>query len=51
MRIVVTGTGGIGEVFACRMAEAGEDVGVIARGHHLDAIGADGLSLRVKHTT
>ncbi len=46
MRIVVMGTGGIGGFFACRMAEAGADVGVIARGHHLDAIRAGGLTLK-----
>ena len=46
MRIVVMGTGGIGGFFACRMAEARADVGVIARGQHLNAIRADGLTLR-----
>jgi len=45
MRICVIGAGSIGGLLAARLAKAGEDVTVIARGAHLDAIRRDGLTL------
>ena len=38
-------TGGIGGFLAVRLANAGHDVATIARGAHLDAIRANGLTL------
>jgi len=43
MRIVVYGTGGVGGYFGGRLAQAGEEVTLIARGDHLRAIKANGL--------
>jgi 2-dehydropantoate 2-reductase len=45
MRIAVMGTGGVGGYFGGRLAAAGEDVTFIARGPHLEAIRAHGLSI------
>ena len=45
MKICVVGAGGIGGLIAARLAQAGEEVSVIARGPHLAAIRADGLTL------
>src|SRR5215475_3539975 len=45
MRICVFGAGAIGGNFAARLAEAGNDVSVVARGAHLEAIRAKGLTL------
>jgi 2-dehydropantoate 2-reductase len=45
MRICVVGAGAIGGLLAARLAHAGEDVTVIARGAHLAAIKAEGLRL------
>lgn len=45
MRICVYGAGAIGGNFAARLAEAGNDVSVVARGAHLEAIRANGLTL------
>ena len=45
MRICVIGAGAIGGLLAARLADAGEEVSVIARGPHLAAIKADGLTL------
>lgn len=46
MRFVVFGAGGVGGYLAARLAEAGEDVAVVARGEHLQAMRRDGLRLR-----
>jgi len=46
MRIVVAGAGGVGGYFGARLARAGEQVTVLARGGHLDAIRAHGLRVR-----
>jgi 2-dehydropantoate 2-reductase len=46
MRICVIGAGSIGGLLAVRLARAGEDVSVIARGAHLAAICQKGLMLR-----
>ena len=43
MRIAVIGAGGVGGYFGGRLAMAGHDVAVIARGQHLAAIRADRL--------
>lgn len=45
MRIVVHGAGAIGGWLAARLAAAGEDVALIARGAHLAAIRARGLGV------
>ena len=45
MRICVFGAGSIGGNFATRLAAAGNDVSIVARGQHLEAIRARGLTL------
>ncbi len=45
MRICVFGAGAIGGNFAARLANAGNEVSVVARGAHLEAIRANGLTL------
>jgi len=45
MRICVVGAGAIGGLLAAKLAHAGEDVSVIARGAHLAGIVENGLSL------
>lgn len=47
MRICVFGAGAGGGHLAVRLAVAGHDVSVVARGPHLDAIRANGLALRM----
>jgi 2-dehydropantoate 2-reductase len=46
MRIAVMGAGGVGGYFGGRLAQAGHDVGFVARGKHLEAIRAKGLALK-----
>jgi len=46
MRIAVFGAGGIGGYFGARLAQAGNDVALIARGSHLQAIQANGLFVK-----
>lgn len=46
MRIAVVGAGAVGGYFAARLARAGAEVAVVARGAHLAAIRADGLRVR-----
>jgi 2-dehydropantoate 2-reductase len=46
MRIAVVGAGGVGGYFGGRLAMAGHDVALIARGPHLAAILADRLRVR-----
>ena len=43
MKIAVFGAGGIGGYFGARLAQAGEEVALIARGRHLAAIREHGL--------
>ncbi|MCC5872828.1 MAG: 2-dehydropantoate 2-reductase [Gammaproteobacteria bacterium] len=43
MRIAIMGTGGVGGFFGAKLALAGHDVTLIARGAHLAAIRRDGL--------
>ena len=45
MRICVFGAGAIGGNFAARLADAGNEVSVVARGAHLAAIRERGLTL------
>ncbi len=45
MRICIYGAGAIGGNFAARLSAAGNDVSVVARGAHLEAIRARGLTL------
>jgi 2-dehydropantoate 2-reductase len=46
MKIAVMAAGGVGGYFGARLAAAGEDVHFIARGAHLAALRANGLSLK-----
>ncbi|SNT27748.1 2-dehydropantoate 2-reductase [Asanoa hainanensis] len=45
MRWVIVGAGAVGGVVGGRLAAAGQDVVLVARGAHLDAIRSDGLAL------
>lgn len=51
MRICVYGAGAIGGNFAARLSATGNDVSVVARGPHLEAIKARGLTLKSGDTT
>jgi 2-dehydropantoate 2-reductase len=46
MKVAVIGAGAIGGYFGARIARAGHDVRLYARGEHLDAIRARGLEIR-----
>jgi 2-dehydropantoate 2-reductase len=46
MRICVFGAGAVGSHFAVRLARSGHDVCCVMRGAHLDAVKANGLTLR-----
>ena len=46
MRICVYGAGAIGGVIAARLALSGADTSIVARGAHLDAVRARGLTFR-----
>src|SRR5262249_55119187 len=46
MRFVIYGAGAIGGSVGARLAEAGFEVVLIARGRHLDAIQRDGLTFQ-----
>jgi 2-dehydropantoate 2-reductase len=43
MKVAVFGTGGVGGYFGGRLALAGADVHLIARGAHLEALRTSGL--------
>ena len=45
MKIAIVGAGAIGGILAVRLARSGQDVTVVDRGAHLDAIKAQGLKL------
>jgi 2-dehydropantoate 2-reductase len=47
MRICIFGAGAVGSHFAVRLALAGHEVSCVMRGPHLDAVKANGLTLRV----
>jgi 2-dehydropantoate 2-reductase len=51
MRIAVMGSGGVGGYFGARLASGGADVTFIARGAHLAAMQADGLTVEGTHAT
>ena len=51
MKICVVGAGAIGGLLGARLAAAGEDVTLIARGPHLEAIRARGLELTMRDGT
>jgi 2-dehydropantoate 2-reductase len=51
MRICIFGAGAVGSHFAVRLALAGHDVSCVMRGPHLDAVKANGLTLRVGDAT
>lgn len=46
MKIAVMGAGGVGGYFGGRLAQAGHEVSFVARGRHLEAIRAKGLTLK-----
>ena len=46
MHIVVMGAGGVGGYFGARLLRAGEQVTLVARGAHLEALRRDGLTIR-----
>ncbi len=46
MRFTIVGAGGIGAYFGGELARAGHDVTLFARGAHLDAVQAHGLTVR-----
>lgn len=46
MKICIAGAGAIGGLLGARLAQAGHEVSLVARGAHLAAIRADGLTLR-----
>src|SRR5262245_58090441 len=46
MKVAVVGAGGVGGYFGGRLAAAGHDVHLIARGPHLVALRRDGLRVR-----
>ncbi|CUA97230.1 ketopantoate reductase family protein [Thiomonas bhubaneswarensis] len=48
-KILVVGAGAVGGTLAVRLAAAGNTVGVLARGEHLQAIRRDGLCLEDPH--
>jgi 2-dehydropantoate 2-reductase len=45
LRILIVGAGGIGGYYAARLAEAGHQVVLTARGDHLAALQANGLTV------
>lgn len=46
MKICIFGAGAVGGTLAVRLASAGAEVGVVVRGANLEAITADGLTIR-----
>jgi 2-dehydropantoate 2-reductase len=51
VRILVMGAGGIGGYYGARLAQAGNDVTLVARGAHLEAMRARGLGIRERGET
>ncbi|MFZ2066529.1 MAG: 2-dehydropantoate 2-reductase [Xanthobacteraceae bacterium] len=49
MRIAIMGSGGVGGYFGARLVKGGADVTFIARGAHLAAMRADGLTIESAH--
>ena len=48
MKIGIVGAGGVGGYLAARLAKSGEEVYLVARGEHLEAIEKEGLRLVVR---
>ena len=48
MRVAVMGAGSLGGFYGALLARAGDDVTLIARGKHLDAIRANGITVKSK---
>ena len=46
MKIAIIGAGGVGGYFGAKLAKAGYDVNLLARGKHLDAIKSKGLIVK-----
>ncbi|WP_306059218.1 2-dehydropantoate 2-reductase [Natronococcus wangiae] len=46
MKIAIYGAGGVGGYFGGRLAQAGADVRLVARGDHLDALRREGLRVK-----
>jgi 2-dehydropantoate 2-reductase len=46
MRVAILGAGAVGGYYGARLADAGEDVGFVARGAHLQALNSHGLRLK-----
>jgi 2-dehydropantoate 2-reductase len=46
MRIIVFGAGGVGGYFGARLAQAGHEVGFVARGRHLETMRTQGLRVK-----
>ncbi|HET7879619.1 MAG TPA: 2-dehydropantoate 2-reductase, partial [Acetobacteraceae bacterium] len=51
MRICVFGAGAVGGYLAASLAQGGSDISVIARGPHLEAIRANGLTVETSDTS
>ncbi|HEX7108321.1 MAG TPA: 2-dehydropantoate 2-reductase N-terminal domain-containing protein [Aestuariivirga sp.] len=51
MKICIYGAGAIGGLMGAKLAQAGEDVTLIARGPHLAAIREQGLTVTNSHET
>src|SRR4051812_7838822 len=49
MKIAAMGAGGVGGYFGARLQQAGHDVTFFARGRHLEAIRANGLTVESAH--
>ena len=46
MRIAIIGAGGVGGYYGAKLAQAGHDVRLLARGEHLDAIRKNGMVIK-----
>src|SRR5437764_15365273 len=46
MRITVIGAGGVGGYYSAKLAQAGHDVTLLARGDHLEAIRKNGMVIK-----
>ena len=51
MRIAIIGAGGVGGYYSAKLAQAGHDVTLLARGEHLDAIRKNGMVIKDHDTT
>jgi 2-dehydropantoate 2-reductase len=49
MKIAVMGTGGLGGYYGALLARQGEEVSLVARGAHLEAIRKNGLTIKSMH--